>query len=144
MESARGGETSHRFDHAQDPMGPDVIGRPQERPARERSLAGRSYPRWAVPRVQPLHEIATNAYRAWDVGQIGGDIMAGSTVRFESRILIQRPIGMVFERLADIPGYGRWMRRTGLFRRAGLTAEGPVRQGTATSTRPGWARSTAR
>ena len=56
--------------------------------------------------------------------------MASSTVRFESRTVIRRPIDVVFERLADVPGYGRWMHRTGLFRRCGLTSEGPVREGT--------------
>ena len=56
--------------------------------------------------------------------------MAESTVRFESRTVIRRPIGEVFERLADVPGYGRWMHRTGLFLRCGLTSERPVRQGT--------------
>ena len=56
--------------------------------------------------------------------------LAGSTVRFESQIAIRRPVGVVFERLADVPGYGRWMHRTGLFRRCGLISEGPVRQGT--------------
>lgn len=55
--------------------------------------------------------------------------MAGSTVRFESHTVIRRPIGVVFERLADVPGYGRWMHRTGLFRRCGLLSDGPVRQG---------------
>ena len=56
--------------------------------------------------------------------------MASSTVRFESRIVIRRPVGVVFERLADLPGYGQWMHRTGLFRRCGLTSAGPVRKGT--------------
>ena len=56
--------------------------------------------------------------------------MASSTIRFESRTVIRRPVGVVFERLADVPGYGRWMHRTGLFRRCGLTSEAPVRQGT--------------
>jgi uncharacterized protein YndB with AHSA1/START domain len=56
--------------------------------------------------------------------------LAGSIVRFESRTVIRRPIGEVFERLADVPGYGRWMHRTGLFRRCGLSSESPVRQGT--------------
>ena len=53
-----------------------------------------------------------------------------STIRFESRTVIQRPVGAVFERLADLPGYTRWMHRTGLFRRCGLTSEAPVRKGT--------------
>lgn len=56
--------------------------------------------------------------------------MAPSTVRFESRTVIERPVAEVFERLADVPGYGRWMHRTGLFRRSGLTSEAPVRKGT--------------
>ena len=56
--------------------------------------------------------------------------MAGSTIRFESRTVIARPLEVVFERLADLPGYRRWMHRTGLFRRSELTSESPVRQGT--------------
>lgn len=56
--------------------------------------------------------------------------MAGSIVRFESRTVVQRPVSEVFERLADLSGYGRWMHRTGLFRRCVLTSEGPVRTGT--------------
>jgi uncharacterized protein YndB with AHSA1/START domain len=60
----------------------------------------------------------------------GGVIVAGSTVRFESRITIQRPVDAVFERLADLSGYGRWMHRRGLFRRCAQISEGPVRQGT--------------
>ena len=56
--------------------------------------------------------------------------MAGSTIRFESRTVIRRPVEVVFERLADVPGYRRWMHRTGLFRRCGLTSEAPVRKGT--------------
>jgi len=57
-------------------------------------------------------------------------MVAGSTVRFESSTVIRRPIGVVFERLADVPDYGRWMHRTGMFRRCGLISDGPVRQGT--------------
>ena len=58
--------------------------------------------------------------------------MASSTVRFESRIMVNRPASVVFERLADLPAYRSWMHRTGLFRRCGLTAgDGPVGQGTA-------------
>ena len=56
--------------------------------------------------------------------------MAASTVRFESRTVIERPVEVVFERLADLPGYSRWMHRSGLFRRSGLTSEAPVRIGT--------------
>jgi uncharacterized protein YndB with AHSA1/START domain len=56
--------------------------------------------------------------------------MAASTVRFESQILIDRPIEEVFARLADLPGYTGWMHRDGLFRRCRVTSEGPVEQGT--------------
>ena len=56
--------------------------------------------------------------------------MAASIVRFESHRVVRRPIGEVFERLADLQGYGRWMHRTGLFRRCGVTSEVPVRAGT--------------
>ena len=56
--------------------------------------------------------------------------MAESIVRFESRTVIQRPVTEVFERLADLPGYGRWMHRTGLFRGCSLTSEVPLRRGT--------------
>lgn len=56
--------------------------------------------------------------------------MGTSVVRFESRIEIQRPVADVFERLADLAGYGSWMHRTGLFRRCSLTSEAPVRAGT--------------
>jgi uncharacterized protein YndB with AHSA1/START domain len=56
--------------------------------------------------------------------------MAQSIVRFESRTAIQAPVSEVFERLADLPGYGGWMHRTGLFRGCRLTSELPVRRGT--------------
>ena len=56
--------------------------------------------------------------------------MASSTIRFESTTVVRRPVDVVFERLADVPGYRRWMHRTGLFRRSGLTSKAPVRQGT--------------
>ena len=56
---------------------------------------------------------------------------ASSTVRYESRTTIDRPIGDVFARLADLAGYGTWMHRTGLFRRCGQTADGPLGKGTA-------------
>ena len=56
--------------------------------------------------------------------------MAESIVRFESRTVIQRPVSEVFERLADLPGYGGWMHRSGLFRGCSLTSELPIRQGT--------------
>jgi uncharacterized protein YndB with AHSA1/START domain len=60
----------------------------------------------------------------------GGTSVAGSTIRFESRTVIRRPVGVVFDRLADVPGYRRWMHHTGLFRRCELVSEPPVRQGT--------------
>jgi uncharacterized protein YndB with AHSA1/START domain len=44
---------------------------------------------------------------------------------------IDRPIGDVFARLSDLDGYRTWMRRTGLFRRAGRTSDGPLGQGSA-------------
>lgn len=56
--------------------------------------------------------------------------MAGSIVRFESQAEIRRPVSEVFERLADLPNYGRWMHTTGLFRRCRLTSEEPIREGT--------------
>jgi uncharacterized protein YndB with AHSA1/START domain len=54
-----------------------------------------------------------------------------TTVRYEARTTIDRPIGDVFARLADLNGYGTWMRRTGLFRRSGQTSDGPLGPGTA-------------
>src|SRR5215469_6773881 len=56
---------------------------------------------------------------------------ASTTVRYETSTTIDRPIGDVFRRLADLDGYRRWMRRTGLFRRSGQTSEGPLDVGTA-------------
>jgi uncharacterized protein YndB with AHSA1/START domain len=56
---------------------------------------------------------------------------ASSTVRYESRTTIDRAIGDVFARLADLGGYGTWMHRTGLFRRCGQTSDGPLGEGTA-------------
>ena len=55
---------------------------------------------------------------------------ASSTVRYETRTTIDRPIGQVFTRLADVNGYGTWMRRTGLFRRSGQSSNGPLGLGT--------------
>ena len=55
---------------------------------------------------------------------------AGTTVRYEAHTTIDRPIGHVFARLADLDGYGTWMHRTGLFRRSGKTSEGPPGSGT--------------
>jgi len=55
---------------------------------------------------------------------------ASTTVRYEARTTIDRPISDVFARLADLDGYRTWMRRTGLFRRSGRTSDGPVGLGT--------------
>ena len=41
-----------------------------------------------------------------------------TTVRYETRTTIDRPIGDVFALLADLDGYRTWMHRTGLFRRS--------------------------
>ena len=54
-----------------------------------------------------------------------------TTVRYESRTTIGRPIGDVFARLADLDGYRTWMHRTGLFRRSLQTSDGPRGLGTA-------------
>ena len=54
-----------------------------------------------------------------------------TTVRYETRTTIDRPIGDVFARLADLDGYRTWMHRTGLFRGSGQTADGPRGPGTA-------------
>jgi uncharacterized protein YndB with AHSA1/START domain len=54
-----------------------------------------------------------------------------TTVRYEGRTAIHRPIADVFARLADLDGYGTWMHRTGLFRRSGQTSDGPLGPGTA-------------
>ena len=55
---------------------------------------------------------------------------ASSTVCYESRTTIDRPVEAVFDRVADLAGYGTWMHRTGLFRRCGQTSDGPVGKGT--------------
>src|SRR5215471_18717552 len=54
-----------------------------------------------------------------------------TTVRYEARTTIDRPIGEVFARLADLDGYRTWMHRTGLFRRSGQTSDDPLGPGTA-------------
>ena len=56
---------------------------------------------------------------------------ASTTIRYETRTTIDRPISDVFALLADLDGYGTWMRRTGLFRRSGQTSDGPLGLGTA-------------
>jgi uncharacterized protein YndB with AHSA1/START domain len=55
---------------------------------------------------------------------------ASTTVRYESRTTIDRPISDVFARLADVDDYRTWMRRTGLFRRSGRSSDGPIGLGT--------------
>ncbi len=56
---------------------------------------------------------------------------ASTTVRYETRTTIERPICDVFARLADLDGYRTWMHRTGLFRRSGQTSNGALGVGTA-------------
>src|SRR4051794_8149764 len=56
---------------------------------------------------------------------------ASTTIRYETRTTIDRPISDVFARLADVDGYRTWMRRTGVFRRSGRTSDGPLGPGTA-------------
>jgi uncharacterized protein YndB with AHSA1/START domain len=63
--------------------------------------------------------------------------MARSTTRFESRTTIDRPIGEVFARLADLPSYRTWMHRSGLFRRCNQTSDGPLGRERPTLMRPG-------
>src|SRR6516165_8093653 len=55
---------------------------------------------------------------------------ATTTVRYETHTTIDRPIGDVFARLADLDDYGTWMHRTGLFRRSRQTSDGPLGPGT--------------
>jgi uncharacterized protein YndB with AHSA1/START domain len=54
-----------------------------------------------------------------------------TTIRYETSATIDRPMSEVFARLVDLNGYTTWMRRTGLFRRTGQTADGPLTLGTA-------------
>jgi len=56
---------------------------------------------------------------------------ASTTIRYETRTTIDRPISDVFALLADLDGYRTWMRRTGLFRRSGQTSDGPLDLGSA-------------
>lgn len=56
---------------------------------------------------------------------------ASTTIRYQTRARIDRPVSEVFARLADLDGYRTWMPRTGLFRRSAQTSHGPVRRGTA-------------
>src|SRR3954447_5672413 len=55
---------------------------------------------------------------------------ASSTVRYETRTTIDRSVGDVFARLADLDDYGTWRRRSGLFRRSGQTSKGTPGRGT--------------
>jgi uncharacterized protein YndB with AHSA1/START domain len=70
--------------------------------------------------------VESHAWRGESVKKTGT-----TTVRYETRSTIDRPIGEVFARLADVDGYGTWMHRTGLFRRSGQTSDGPRGLGTA-------------
>ena len=56
---------------------------------------------------------------------------ASTTVRYETSTTINKPIGDVFRRLANVDDYRTWMRRTGMFRRSGQTSGGPLGSGTA-------------
>jgi uncharacterized protein YndB with AHSA1/START domain len=67
-----------------------------------------------------------------DVGAVSAWKKTGTTtVRYETSTTIDRPIGDVFARLADLDGYRTWMHRRGLFRRSGQTSDGPRGSGTA-------------
>ena len=70
--------------------------------------------------------VESEAWRGERVKKTGS-----TTVRYETRTTIDRPIGEVFERLADLDGYGTWMHHTGLFRRAAKISQGPIGPGTA-------------
>src|SRR5437763_32426 len=56
---------------------------------------------------------------------------ATTTVRYETRTTIERPISDVFARLADLDGYRTWMHRAGLFRRSGQASDGHLGLGSA-------------
>ena len=56
---------------------------------------------------------------------------SGTTVRYETRVTVDRPIAEVFAHLADVDGYRLWMHRTGLFRRSGQTSDALRGSGTA-------------
>ena len=56
---------------------------------------------------------------------------SSTTVRYETRTTIDRPVIDVFVRLADLAGYREWMRRTGLFRWSRQTSDGSLGRGTA-------------
>jgi uncharacterized protein YndB with AHSA1/START domain len=56
---------------------------------------------------------------------------ASTSIRYETRTTIDRPISDVFARLADLDGYTTWMSGTGVFRRSGQTSDGRLGLGTA-------------
>ena len=56
--------------------------------------------------------------------------MAASVLRYESTSVIHAPASAVFELLADLPAYGQWMHRDGVFGGTVLTSPAPVRAGT--------------
>src|SRR5262249_22693082 len=60
----------------------------------------------------PVVTVESDVWRGQRMKKVGT-----TTVRFETRTTIDRPIGEVFARLADLDGYRTWMHRTGLFRR---------------------------
>lgn len=47
-----------------------------------------------------------------------------SVVKFQGAAIVDAPVGDVFARLIDLPGYREWMHRTGLFRRCVWTMDG--------------------
>ena len=97
-------------------------------PARHRDPAGGP---GTLPTPNEHSVIATRQVRRPKMQQVMMTKRASTTVRYETRATIDRPIGDVFTRLADLDGYRTWMRRTGLFRRSGQTSGGPVSLGTA-------------
>lgn len=54
---------------------------------------------------------------------------ASTTIRYQTRARIDRPVSEVFARLADLDGYRTWMPRTGLFRRSAQTLPRPCPPG---------------
>jgi uncharacterized protein YndB with AHSA1/START domain len=75
--------------------------------------------------------VVSKRERCMDVSWGAYEKMATSSIiRFESRSTISQPTDAVFERLADLRGYEKWMHRTGLFRYCTHTSEGPVAKGT--------------
>lgn len=69
------------------------------------------------------------AMRAED-GSVQSQGRVTSVVRFEGRVVVAAPIGDVFDRLTDLPGYRKWMHRTGLFRGCAWTEAGRPGVGT--------------